>query len=428
VFILFKKNFNDIIKIRTSPSARTLFLTSFGIRTSPSARTLFLTSFGIRTSPSARTLFFINAQNMLEVLSLKLGAFGLDISDLSLKIVKLKKWKNFLGLSCFWEEKIPAGIIEEGEIKNEDSLVKILKENLHKVRKGKLKTNYVIASLPEEKAFLQVIQLPKMGDEELRGAVLFEAENYIPLPISDVYIDFQVVPPLYNHLDHLDVLIAALPRKIIDSYVSVLKKSGLQPKVLEIESLAIGRALVKNGVSPFSTLLIDLGATKTSFIIFSGSSVRFTSSIPVSSQNFTDAIARALKIHGKDAEELKVKYGLAEKEHKEGLEIFEALIPSFTDLVEQIKTHLYYYQGHAQHEHLSPNGKGVAKILLSGGGANLKGLSSLLAAELKIPVEIGNPWVNILPEPLKEIPELHFDKSLSYTTALGLALRGIKET
>ena len=103
------------------------------------------------------------------------------------------------------------------------------------------------------------------------------------------------------------------------------------------------------------------------------------------------------------------------------------MIPALTDLIEQIKRYLSYYQTHASHEHLPPNGKGVSKIFLCGGGANLKRLTDFLSTELKIPVELGNPWINILPEPLKEVPELPFEKSLSYTTALGLALRELKE-
>jgi type IV pilus assembly protein PilM len=103
--------------------------------------------------------------------------------------------------------------------------------------------------LPEEKAFLQVIQLPKLEEKDLKAAVQFEAENYIPLPVEEVYLDYQVVPPVYNHLDHLDVLIAALPKRIIDPYLDSLKGAGLVPKVLEIESQAIVRALIKNEVS-----------------------------------------------------------------------------------------------------------------------------------------------------------------------------------
>jgi len=380
---------------------------------------------------------------MLEFLTLKPETFGLDISDLSLKIIKLKKKREFLGLTSFGEKTIPEGIIEGGEIRDTEALAKIIKEAINKVKGEKIKTKQVIASLPEEKAFLQVIQLPKMTKEELEKAIPFEAENYIPLPIEDVYLDFQIVHPLYDHLDHLDVLIAALPKKTIDPYVVTIKKAGLTPVVLEIESQAISRALVKNEISSFPLIVIDLGATRTSFIIFSGYSLRFTSSIPVSSKKFTEAISKAININFLAAEKLKRKYGLEtremiylkkkpgevkfEKEIVEDKKIFNALIPPVIDLVEQIKKHLSYYQTHAVHEHLLPNGQGlVKKILLCGGGANLKGLADILSLELKIPVEMGNPWINILPEPLKEVPELPYEVSLSYSTALGLALRGFK--
>ena len=370
---------------------------------------------------------------MLDFLTLNPESFGLDISDLSLKIIKLKKKKGFLSLTSFLEEKIPQGLINGGEIKDEKSLAKIIKDALPKVKGEKLKTKYAVVSLPEEKAFLEVIQMPKLQEAEMKSAVIYEAENHIPLPIEEVYLDFQIVSPVVNHLDHLDVLLAALPKKTVDPYLSCLKKAGLIPKVLEIESLAIARALIKNGVSPFPALLADFGATRTSFIIFSGYSLRFTGSIPVSSQQFTQAIANVLKKDLKEAERLKLKHGIRAGGKGEGREIFEALIPVLTDLTEQIKKYLVYYQAHTSHEHLqssssssSSNGKEVKKILLSGGGAALSGLTEFLSSELKIPVEIGNPWVNILQEPLREVPGLAFEESLRYATALGLALRGIK--
>ena len=374
----------------------------------------------------------------MEFLTLKPEAFGLDLSDLSLKIIKLKKKGGRLALASFGESEIKPGIIKEGEIKDEEKLAEIIKDSLKKVKGEKLKTKYVVASLPEEKAFLQVIQMPKMAEEDLKSAVIYEAENYIPLPIEEIYLDSQIVPPVYNHLDHFDVLLAGLLKKTVDPYLSCLKKAGLQPKALEIESLAISRALIKNEIAAFPVLLIDLGATRTSFIVFSGRSLRFTSSIPVSSGSFNEIIAKNLGISLSEAERLKIKYGLEEKiklrARKDSFEkitekgrIFEALVPALVDLLQQIKKYLAFYQTYASHEHLPPNGNRVAKILLCGGGANLKGLTELLTLELKIPVELGNPWVNILPEGQKETPELPFEKSLGYTTALGLALRGIKE-
>jgi len=374
---------------------------------------------------------------MLEFLTLKPEAFGLDISDLSLKIIKLKKRGKFLTLASFGEAQIKPGIIKEGEIKDEEKLAETIKGAIKKVKGERIKTKYVVASLPEEKAFLQVIQMPRMPEEDLKSAVIYEAENYIPLPIEQVYLDSQIVSPVYNHLDHFDVLLAALPKKTVDPYLASLKKAGLQPKALEIESLAIARAVIKDEVATSPILLIDLGATRTSFIVFSGHSLRFTSSIPVSSQNFTEIISKSLGVSLTEAERLKIKYGLEEKIElkikdkkteikKERGKIFEALVPALVDLVQQIKKHLAYYQSHASHEHLPPDGRVVSKILLCGRGANLKGLTELLTLELKILVELANPWVNILPEGQRETPELLFEKSLGYTTALGLALRGIK--
>jgi len=371
----------------------------------------------------------------MNFLNLKPEAFGLDISDLSLKIVKFKKRGKSLKLTSWGEFPIKAGLINRGEIKDTEKLAEVIKESLKKVRGEKIKTKYVIASLPEEESFLQVIQMPKIAEEDLKSAVIYEAENYIPLTIEKVYLDYQVVPPVSNHLDHLDVLIAALPRKTINPYTASLKLAGLQPLVLEIESLSVGRALIKNGVTSSPILLIDLGVTKTSFIIFSGYSLRFTSSIPVSSSAFTEIISKNLNLSFDEAEKLKIKHGLEEKfkmkNSKEVIEkklergeIFEALIPALVDLTQQIKICLNYYQTHSAHEHLPPAAAKISKILLCGGGANLKGLSELLEVELKLPVELGNPWVNV-GEKIKKPSELDAGKSLSYATAVGLALREI---
>jgi len=374
---------------------------------------------------------------MLRFLTLKPEAFGLDISDLSLKIVKLKKRGKFYKLASFGEEKIKPGIIKDGEIKDEERLAETIKAAVKNVKGEKLNTNYVVASLPEEKSFLQIIKMPKMAEDDLKSAVIYEAENHIPMPINQVYLDSQIVSLPHNNSSHFDVLLGALPKNTVDLYVSSFKKAGLQPKVLETESLSIARALVKDETTDSPLLLIDLGETRTSFIIFVGQSLRFTSSIAVSSLVFNEIIAKNLGVSLAEAERLKIRYGLEERLElkikkektevkKEQGEIFEALVPALVDLIQQIKKHLEYHQRYLDNGSLSSKGKKVAKILLCGGGANLKGLRDLLILELKIPVEIGNPWINILPEDEKETPELSPEESLGYTTALGLALRGIK--
>jgi len=363
---------------------------------------------------------------MRKILALKPELFGLDISDSSLKIIKLKKKRSGFDLASFGKQKIGEGIIKEGEIVDEESLVKIIKEGISSVKGEKLNTRYVACSLPEEQGFLQVIQMPKIRKEELKKAVRYEAENYIPLPIDEVYLDSEIIPPIRDHLDHLDVLIVAFPKKIVDPYVYCLKKAGLQPVILELESLSVARALVKKEVSPYSLLLIDLGISKTSFIVFSGYSVKFTSSIPIFSQEITRAVARNLNSELEEAEKLKLEYGLKGKK-AEGKKVRDALIPVLTDLVEQIKRRLDFYQTHSSHEHLLHGEKGIKKVLLCGEGANLDGIVDFLTDQLKIPVELGNPWQNILSERQKEEPQLSYKKSLEYAAVLGLALRGTKE-
>ncbi len=374
---------------------------------------------------------------MLDFLNLKPEFFGLDISDFSLKIAKIKKGREFLELESFSETEIAPGIIKKGEIKKQEELTKIIKKAILEVNGKKIETKHVICSLPEEKAFLQVVKMPKMSKQDLGSAILYEAENYIPLPIEKVYLDFQIVS-FADNAKEIEVLIVALPRQSVDFYISCLKKAGLQPLCLEIESLAIARALIKNKTSDKTVLLIDLGLTKTGFIVFSGNCVRFSTFIPVSSHSFTKIIAKSLNVEEKEAEKLKIKHGLegkihfttkrnkAEKKIEQG-RVFEALIPALTDLLQQIKNYITYYKTHPSFKHFSKNHKGIEKILLCGGGANLKGLSELLSIELKIPVELGNPLINLSPNAKKKIPKAFLEKSLAYTTAIGLALRRKKQ-
>lgn len=348
---------------------------------------------------------------MFNFLTLKPEAFGLDISDLSLRIAKLKKRGKFFRLASWGGTKIKPGIIEQGEIKDEDALARIIKQTLAKVKGEKIKTKYLIASLPEKKAFLQVIEMPKMEENELKTSVPFEAENYVPLPIEKVCLDFQVILSS-NRPDRLNVLIAALPKKTVDPYISCFRKTGLIPMALEVESQSIVRAVVKNEISPFPVLIIDFGRNATSFIVFSGHSLRFTSSDSISSQELTEIISKTLKLSPNEAEKLKLRHGL-----KDG-KALKAMTPLLIDLMGRARKCINYHRNY--------NG-GIRKILLCGNGANLKGLSDFVSSELKITTEHVNPWMNILPEPLKEVPGLTFKESLGYTTALGLALRGAKK-
>lgn len=374
---------------------------------------------------------------MIGLLTLKNKSFGIDFCDFSVKIASLKRKGSFLKLASWGETILEPGIIEEGEIKDEDKLSNAIREGIARVKGERLKDKKVVVSLPEEKSFFEIIKMPKMEKKELASAISFEAENYIPLPIKDAYLDFQIVPqPNGYSSDSLCVLLGAAPKTLVDSYVSCVKKAGLIPYAMEIESQAVSRALIKNNISPYPVLIIDFGKNRTNFIIFSGYSLEFTSSIPVSYNMLSEAIAKSFKMDFSEAEDLLSAYGLSflvkldKPRSKTGLlqkKIFNSTIPILTDFTEQIKKYLSYYETHMKDAGCKNNNRSMIRIFLCGYGANIKCLGDFLSSEVKIPVEFGNPWVNISPDPLKEMPNMPFKESLGYTTALGLALRGIKE-
>ncbi|PIW91218.1 MAG: hypothetical protein COZ91_01640 [Candidatus Nealsonbacteria bacterium CG_4_8_14_3_um_filter_39_7] len=379
---------------------------------------------------------------MFDFLSLNPEAFGIDISDMSIKIIKLKKRRDFFNIEYFAEQKIKPGIVVDGEIKNAERLSEIIKEMVFKTGGKKIKTNYVIASLPEKKAFLQVISLPLMSRDDLKSAVVYEAENYVPLPIEEIYLDSQIIPSPEKNPVHFNVLIAAFSKKIVDPYVFCLKEAGLNVKALETESSAISRALIEKEKALYTHILIDFGLVKTNFVIFSGGSLRFSSAIPVSSSGFTKIISDNLGVNLVKAEEMKVKYGLLEGMEKrkfssqgrnigqggsEKRKVFDSLVPALVDLTQQIRKHIEYYQAHFVGKEKSSGDERQLDILLSGGGANLKGLSEYLSMELNLPVGVGNPLANMVAKGKVKKIKISAEELLGYTTAIGLAMRGISE-
>lgn len=330
-------------------------------------------------------------------------AFGLDLSDRSLKIVQFKKQKGEFSLSGFATQDIPSGLIQNGEIKKEKELASVLKSALAEAKKRGVTGNRVVCNLPEEKVFIRVIQLPRMKEEEIAQAIRWEVEAHIPMSINEVYMDWQVIEPMVASSKHIDVLIAAAPRDLVDSYSSFLKRGGLQPIALEPESVAVVRSLIKSKDNKPS-VIIDLGATGTNCVVFAAEAIRFTSHIRASGRLFSEAIEKDLKVSEKEANQLKIKIGL-DKTKKQG-KVYRALKPIVNDLAKQISEYIDFYKE-----------KKVAQIILCGGDSLLTNLPSELESALGIPTKLGDPLEGILEKivlPKKEI--------LAYTTAIGLAL------
>src|SRR3989344_1213582 len=284
---------------------------------------------------SRSAMFKFLSRNLYEV---EPDAFGLDISDESFKFTQLKIRGSSAKLTAWGFGDFPKGLIIDGEIRNEQAAADILTAALRQPTRGKLTTRFVVCSLPEEHSFIRVLQLPPMAGSEVSEAIKLEIEQNIPLHINDAYYDYQILNSPDQKTQHLDILTSAAPKKLADGYISLMQKCGLRLKSLEVESVAVSRALVEKGVSADPILIIDLGATRTSFIIFSGSGLQFTSSVPVAGNKMMEMIIAHTNTDRKEDKRLFYDVGL-DKSADGGI-TFNIIEPIIKDLVEQIKNYI----------------------------------------------------------------------------------------
>ncbi len=334
--------------------------------------------------------------------------FGLDISDRALRLVQLRKNGNKIILRSYNDIAVPADIVNHGEIIQEDKLIKLLNQLVTSAKGGKINTRNIITVLPESKTFIKVIEIPSTDKENLPGVIDEEIKNHIPLSRDEIYLDWQI---LNQTSDSINVLIGAAPKNIVDSLTSTLEKGGLVPYIFEIEATAITRSLIKKDDQK-AKIIIDFGAVRTGLIIYDHSTIPFTVSLPISGNKITETIAKTLNLDIKDAEKAKIVCGLDSKKCEGAL--LKILLKSIEDLTRQINKAMVFYQTNF------PKGNQISEVILCGGGANFSDIDKVLSEKLKIPVKIGNPFTNIARSKKSIIPA---DKILSYTTAIGLALR-----
>ena len=287
-------------------------------------------------------------------------AAGVDISDRSLKIVELVQEEGRLELGRFARKILPEGVIQSGEIKNKKALSDLLRTAFEEF-KG---LGSVMLALPEEKAFVSMVTLPKMDEADLREALEVQLEEHVPLPTSQAVFDYEVirkgVPP-----DHLDAVVVAFPRMLVEAYRDAVREAGLIPLVFEMEAHALVRAVLpKDETEP--AMVIDFGRTRTSFIIVSDGAVRFTSTVSVAGEALDKALAKIFNVDVFEAERLKKERGLVRT--RENQEVFNALLPIVSAIRDEISRHLTFWGSHAEHLH-RPDPE-VRKIYLCGGDAN----------------------------------------------------------
>jgi type IV pilus assembly protein PilM len=383
------------------------------------------------------------------ILGYKSCPIGLDISDLSIKLVQFKKNGEKTKVQAIGKISLPSGVLENGEIKDVETLSRSLKKLISHPNYGKVSGDEVIACLPETKTFLKIIEIDK-NTPDANKAISDELEKHIPLPKEEIYYDFQAI----RESNRSQIfLLGAAPRDIVNQYTNFFKENRLTPICLETEPLSVCRALLPEEHIKYKEenkknyAIIDIGATNASMTVYAKNTILFSVSMPISGENLTDTIAEKLGIEPERAEKAKIIYSL--QDDKEQPEIKKILSEMVDQLIKKSHEAINFF-----HHHFSTWGP-IDKIILCGGGANIKDIEKTIQKKTGISAMRGDALINLngkkddLFNPFQETLSLYMDftgeeeknsknpkgagktlkitqnTSLSYATAIGLALRGI---
>lgn len=333
--------------------------------------------------------------------------FGLDIGSTAIRLVQLRRGGTHPALVAYGALPLPANLATSDAKIDQDKISELIKQLL---RENRVSLKNVVVGLPASKVFTTVITTPKLDNAQLTKAIRYQAEQYIPMAIDQVKLDWAVLDQSKDG-KQLEVLLVAAPNAAVDKYVSILEKAGLEALALEANAMAAARAMVPTG--NLAVAMVDFGALDTDVTIVLNNAPRLIRSVPVGGLTFVRSVAQNLGLDEVQANQFTYKFGLTQSK-LEG-QVFKAIKPTLDSLVSEIDKSTKYFVGRY------PDVK-LEKLVVTGAAASLPELGPFLANSTGLPVEFGNAWINV------SYPSGLQDKlmglSAEYAVAVGLAGRG----
>lgn len=294
---------------------------------------------------------------------------GLSINDLSVRCIQFSKKRKGLAIEKYTEKNLAPGTVVAGQINNLEELVKTLQE-----LKKEIDLSYIKISLPEEKGYLFTAKFPIVKNEEIRSAIESKIEENVPVPPGELIFDYKLLPVRDGFMY---VVVSAIPITVVETYVDLMEKSGLSLLSLEIESQAIASAILTPD-SQGTVLVVNFEQDKVGLYVVTDRVVRFTSTVAVKSESS----------HSTDF------------------------------LAQEIKRLFVYW--HTLKDNIDRPERKIEEIVVCGEKFN-DSIISYLSSRIQTKVSMGNVWTNVF-DISANVPEITFNDSLKYASAIGLAL------
>ncbi|QQR52623.1 type IV pilus assembly protein PilM [bacterium] len=332
--------------------------------------------------------------------------FGFDLGTRTAKIMQLKAGGSHhkilgYGYADFDEDAITEGIIVDPKL-----IAHQLRPLIDKIPHGRLTASRVATALPVAKLFTRVIQLPNMKPEDLGAAVRLEAEQYIPVPLADLYIDHEIVEA---GPEQSEVLMVAAPRAVVDSYMKLFDILKLEVRLIESSLAAATRAVVATAHMDKPTLVADIGSGSIDLTVYD-KVLRLTDTVAMGGDTLTMQLVKDLAVTREQANEIKFKFGVGPS----GLQpkIVASLGVPLKKMCDEMKRVIKFYQDRGAGK------RKIELIIVSGGSASMPGFVEYMASQMNVPLVVADPWKDL---EFGRLPGISEADAPMYTTAIGLA-------
>ena len=328
------------------------------------------------------------------------SCIGLDVGSASVKGVLLSRTDVGLKLLRFAAQSLPPSADAAARAQTIREVVRSLDE----------RDTRVVVAVGGPGAVLRTVLLPEMSDQELKGALSFEAEKYIPFKLDETFLDSAILGKRPG--GRMEVLLAAARRDLVSSHLELLSEAGVKPDILDLEALALANAweLSRPADASGVVALIHIGARGTILNFLLGTQLQFTREIPIGGESFTQAVAQGLQLDAAEAEKIKCEPG------DRLSQVRLALQPQLEEWLSQCRVSFDFYENQF--------GQRVERLALSGGSVRLVEFKEKVREALGFPLEEWNPLSGLASD---ADPKQLESAAPTLGVAVGLALRGTAE-
>jgi len=338
---------------------------------------------------------------------------GIDIGVSSVKVVELSRWGGRVELKNYgkvllapFKERAMKTFGKDSFLLSPSAISKVIRSIL---KEAQIKTTEAAFTIPDFSTFFTTFELPSMTEAEISDAVNFEARQHIPVPVSDVVLDWYLTGgKIGKKGTKLKILLVAVPKDLINQYEKIATASKVNLRFLEAETFSLARSLTEGKKD--TLCIVDIGVQSTTVNMIDEEILKASHSFDTSGNDLTQALSKSFDIDSQEAEVLKREKGLKSRETK------DVLLPLVNLIIIEIEKTLrdFYHM----------TGKEAQRIIIAGGSGSLPGLVEFISSYFKKETIIANPFSSVFYPPVleKQLEEM----GPSFAVAIGSALRGLQ--